>query len=65
MLKGYRAVAGSTSAVNEASIVWRRIQRVFQFLPRGRAPGLAWAERPVGRLVDLLHDARRFDDPAF
>lgn len=65
MLTGYRSVAGATSAVNEASILWRRIHRIFQFLPQGRAPGLAWAERPIGRLVDLLLDARGFDESLF
>ena len=54
MLEGYRDVAGAQAVVEEASILWRRLQLVLSLLPRGSARECAWAERPVGRLTDLL-----------
>lgn len=54
MLKGYREVAPGEPVTTEASILWRRLQLVLRLLPRGAAPGWAWAERPVARLTDML-----------
>ena len=54
MLEGYRDLAPTHALIDEASILWRRIQLVLQLLPRGAAPGWAWAERPVARLTDML-----------
>ena len=54
MLEGYREVRLAEPVTTEASILWRRIQLVLGLLSRGAAPGWAWAERPVGRLMDML-----------
>jgi aminoglycoside phosphotransferase (APT) family kinase protein len=54
MLEGYRDLAGPHAVVDEASMLWRRLQLVLGLLPRGSARECAWAERPVGRLTDLL-----------
>ena len=55
MLEGYREVAQIDEDPNsEARIVRRHLQLGLVTLPRGRLPGLAWAERPLGMLVDTL-----------
>jgi len=54
MLDGYRELVPAEPVVTEASILWRRFQLVLRYLPRGAAPGWAWAERPVARLTDML-----------
>lgn len=54
MLEGYREVRPAEPVTTEASILWRRLQLVLSLLPRGAAPGWAWAERPVARLTDML-----------
>ena len=48
-LEGYREVRPAEPVTTEASILWRRLQLVLSLLPRGAAPGWAWAERPVAR----------------
>ena len=64
MLDGYRSESESRSCVTEASILWHRMRKVFAYLPRGAAPGLAWGERPVAWLTDLLlHLHDRQDRP--
>ncbi len=61
ILDGYRRVAPLDSdEIAEARIVWRRLQLALGAMPRGAAPGLAWGERPVGWMIDLL---RFFIDP--
>lgn len=45
---------GSQSDVTEASVLWHRMLKVFAHLPGPAAPGLAWRERPVAWLTDLL-----------
>ncbi len=54
MLKGYREVRPVEPVSTEATILWRRLQLVLRLLPRGATPGLAWGERPVARLTDML-----------
>jgi len=54
MLEGYREVRPAGPVTTEASILWRRLQLVLRLLPRGAAPGWAWAERPIARLTDML-----------
>jgi hygromycin-B 7''-O-kinase len=64
MLEGYRELIPAEPVVTEASILWRRVQLVLRLLPRGAAPGWAWAERPVARLTDmLLYFHRATDHP--
>jgi aminoglycoside phosphotransferase (APT) family kinase protein len=55
MLAGHREVAPlDEDEAAEARILWRRIQLLLSTLPRGAAKDLAWGERPVTWLVDLL-----------
>lgn len=54
MLEGYRELMPAEPVTTEASILWRRIQLILGLLPRAAAPGWAWAERPVGRLIDMF-----------
>jgi aminoglycoside phosphotransferase (APT) family kinase protein len=53
LLTGYGKPSADDPTL-EARIVWRRIQSILAVLPRGAAPGMAWAERPVTWLADLL-----------
>lgn len=55
MLEGHRSVApldGDDSA--EARILWRHLQYSLAVLPRGAAPGMAWGERPLAWLLEVL-----------
>jgi hypothetical protein len=63
MLQGYREVRPAEPFTTEASILWRRLQLVLSLLPRGAAPGLAWAERPIARLTDMLLYFDHLTDP--
>lgn len=63
MLEGYRTVRPATPVTTEASILWRRLQLVLGLLPRGAAPGWAWAERPIARLTDMLLYFNHVTDP--
>ena len=65
MLDGYREVALAEPVTTEASILWRRLQLVLGLLPRGAAPGWAWAERPVARLTDMLLHFHHVTDPGW
>ena len=58
VLEGYRRVAPlSTDETAEARIVWGHVQWSLFVLPRGAAPGRAWAERPLAVLLDVLRFA--------
>jgi len=61
LLAGHREVGALPDDDGaEARILWRRLRLVLEVLPRGAAPGMAWGERPVAWLVDLL---RFFAEP--
>ena len=55
MLAGHREVAPlDADATAEARILWRHLQLCIWTLPRGAAPGLSWAERPIPMLLEVL-----------
>jgi aminoglycoside phosphotransferase (APT) family kinase protein len=64
LLAGHRDVApldGDETA--EARILWHHLWITLDMLPRGAAPGWAWAERPVARLMDTLRFFLETPDP--
>jgi len=55
LLEGHRAVTPLDDDESaEARIVWRHVQFALAVLPRGAAPGLAWGERPLAWLLEVL-----------
>lgn len=55
LLAGHREVAPlDADDTVEARVLWHSVRVTLELLPRGAAPGWAWAERPVARLVDTL-----------
>jgi aminoglycoside phosphotransferase (APT) family kinase protein len=61
MLAGHREVAPlDADETAEARIVWRHLDLVLGFMPRGAVPGRSWGERPLPMLLEVL---RFFLDP--
>jgi aminoglycoside phosphotransferase (APT) family kinase protein len=55
VLEGHRWVAPLDDDANaEARILWRHLQMTLTVLPRGAAPGMAWGERPLAWLLEIL-----------
>lgn len=55
LLRGYRQVTPLPDDDNaEARILLSRIGTLLWLLPRGATPGMAWGERPISWLADLL-----------
>lgn len=55
LLRGYRQIAPLPDDENaEARILRSRIRTLLWLLPRGATPDMAWGERPVSWLADLL-----------
>ena len=61
MLAGYRELCPVAEGDQEARILWRHLQIALYLLSRPPQPGLSWAERPAGMLLEIV----RFflDDP--
>jgi aminoglycoside phosphotransferase (APT) family kinase protein len=55
LLAGHREVAPlDGDETVEARVLWRHLHFGLLVLPRGAAPELSWAERPVPRLLEVL-----------
>ncbi|CAA9288201.1 MAG: hypothetical protein AVDCRST_MAG26-3896 [uncultured Chloroflexia bacterium] len=54
LLDGYREVARREDTPAEARILWRHLQLALVLLQRPPQPGLSWAERPAGMLLEIL-----------
>lgn len=55
LLAGHREIAPvDGDEIVEARILWRHLHFALLVLPRGAAPGLSSAERPVPRLLEVL-----------
>jgi Ser/Thr protein kinase RdoA (MazF antagonist) len=55
MLEGHRAIAPLDDDGNaEPRIVWRHVQLALWLATRRPMPGCAWAERPLGMLLETL-----------
>lgn len=55
MLEGYREVTPlPDDEAAEARIVWRHLQIALYLLGRPPQPGLSWAERPAGMLLEIM-----------
>jgi aminoglycoside phosphotransferase (APT) family kinase protein len=53
MLEGYREEGVRTDDGFEARILWRHLTAALWLLRRPPAPGLSWAERPLGMLLEV------------
>lgn len=55
VLEGHRAILPlDDDEQAEARILWRHLQYALEVLPRGAAPGMAWGERPLAWLLEVM-----------